>query len=1001
MARENDNEANEGSIGGVAKQCRARFEECLHLQPLVQYEWAENRLAEFNLWAAGTGAFAGERASLDSRLAHQPDTRDFVINILSLLQGCIEKCRDVALGLPEEAIFKDIPTLGTSDPAGHTGTETPEPPELIPRSFSPWSDMSSTDSWPEETPAGALDLSSSSCATVQYEVEQVLDSLTRIAVVIRKSGANFRNQKADRLFDPKAHQKLRSHLEILVLARGSKTGRDRWDVDARDLTPIQERLMISNLRRRNRFVYAQRHAQKLGIDAEKAHSNPEPSRDDSPMTVDKITPQTQITVPESPALPLGLDNTPGASSAIMSATTASAVDSQIEERHDDTIREDQHQTLTASAAVLAPSGLSSCPLCDETDTADSERLLDHVLEHVHEFSMRSLPWPTAETGDDENRVWDYFRNNDYFDEGTDGQSSRLTVSDASDQDLAGLASLPSNGSFAPSDVENIYPDSAGDHGFQYTAKSMSFDEAAMTKRQELLEDLRNKILACRRGENASAIVCFSDLKDVYKGRLQDIQAIARLTTEQATEVLTQMLKLFSFFVILPAPLEWFDQFQSLFFAGASHSSFQDKHMPLHKALAANLKLEHFLYRWPEQYLLIPAVIDFGTDKPQIITDKRIRLPYLESPGNYDGGFGGVKCWMLAPEHIDRGETQYKNPVAAAVKTFIGLPNEVGYKQILKKRLTGVKGLSLHQAILGLANGEIKIFLPWPEHGSLDTFLSGGQNPSEWNAGYYFPAAFPRAEQSIDRLATALLKQCFSVAGAMKFLHDGFPGRLDRYYCVCMDLKPDNILIFQGSAESMVGTWKITDFSISVIKHWTDPVNFVGTVGDLFRKYTVDTEASREQGAYTPPEVLSTTSRDSRRLGRGVDVWAFGAIFAEVLAFTLGHAPEVDRLTAIRRAGVSVVADDYFYSRKSSASLAVPGQQAGELQFELKPGVQDWLFECVDKWSEDRLYVKYWVRCISRALSVDHERRPTATQLLDDVGITQTSAFTVVGEDLPS
>jgi hypothetical protein len=88
-----DNEVGT-SISEVAQQCQASLQKCLYLQPLMQYEWAENRLAEFNLWAAGTGAFAGERASLDARLALELETHTFVISILILLLGCIEKCQD-------------------------------------------------------------------------------------------------------------------------------------------------------------------------------------------------------------------------------------------------------------------------------------------------------------------------------------------------------------------------------------------------------------------------------------------------------------------------------------------------------------------------------------------------------------------------------------------------------------------------------------------------------------------------------------------------------------------------------------------------------------------------------------------------------------------------------------------------------------------------------------------------------------------------------------------
>ncbi len=61
--------------------------------PLMDYEWAENRLAEFTLWASGIGVFAGERASLDSRLATEWETKNLVLSILTLLLACIEKCQ--------------------------------------------------------------------------------------------------------------------------------------------------------------------------------------------------------------------------------------------------------------------------------------------------------------------------------------------------------------------------------------------------------------------------------------------------------------------------------------------------------------------------------------------------------------------------------------------------------------------------------------------------------------------------------------------------------------------------------------------------------------------------------------------------------------------------------------------------------------------------------------------------------------------------------------------
>lgn len=88
------------SIHEVAKQCQEALRKCTHLWPLMEYEWAENRLAEFSLWAAGTGAFALERASLDSRLAIEWETKSLVINLLILLLGCIDKCQKAGMAPP-------------------------------------------------------------------------------------------------------------------------------------------------------------------------------------------------------------------------------------------------------------------------------------------------------------------------------------------------------------------------------------------------------------------------------------------------------------------------------------------------------------------------------------------------------------------------------------------------------------------------------------------------------------------------------------------------------------------------------------------------------------------------------------------------------------------------------------------------------------------------------------------------------------------------------------
>lgn len=129
--------------------------------------------------------------------------------------------------------------------------------------------------------------------------------------------------------------------------------------------------------------------------------------------------------------------------------------------HGGTIGEGQYSTLLLDAARPAPSGISRCPLCDETAPADSDTLLEHIAEHLHSFALLSLPWPRDESQDEDHESTDYFKSNDYFDDGSEDQSNQNNTGTESDRDEDGLESLPSNAS-APRSVLSLI--SSGDEG---------------------------------------------------------------------------------------------------------------------------------------------------------------------------------------------------------------------------------------------------------------------------------------------------------------------------------------------------------------------------------------------------------------------------------------------------------------------------------------------------------------------------------------------------------
>jgi hypothetical protein len=200
---------------------------------LMHQEWAENRLADFNLWASSAGASATGKASLDYRLRENLDAHTILINLLSMLRILVQKC--ISQGKVRALTVSSLTDAHLI--AGEVGY----------------------------TAAGL----SSKETTSRKDVEDNINQLTRLTVAIRKAGTRARLQKADSSFNPDDSQlvTLRQHLEFLLLVRPDEHGGS--DSSGKQLglarvNPIQQRLIDANLRRRNRFLYAQKHARRLG-----------------------------------------------------------------------------------------------------------------------------------------------------------------------------------------------------------------------------------------------------------------------------------------------------------------------------------------------------------------------------------------------------------------------------------------------------------------------------------------------------------------------------------------------------------------------------------------------------------------------------------------------------------------------------------------------------------------------------------------------------------------
>lgn len=186
---------------------------------LMKDEWAENRLADFKLWAKGAGALAPDGASLDHRLSSNEETHSIILNLLLMLAVLVEDCMNVATDPGRTALGAEL-----------------ENAEL----------------------------------TSMRDVDDNLSQLTRVLIAVRKSGTRSRLEKADAKFDPLSspNRAFRRHLELLLLLRPGQEQTSNSileEFNQARLTAIQLRLIDANLRRRNRFLYAQKHAEKLSL----------------------------------------------------------------------------------------------------------------------------------------------------------------------------------------------------------------------------------------------------------------------------------------------------------------------------------------------------------------------------------------------------------------------------------------------------------------------------------------------------------------------------------------------------------------------------------------------------------------------------------------------------------------------------------------------------------------------------------------------------------------
>ena len=173
--------------------------------------------------------------------------------------------------------------------------------------------------------------------------------------------------------------------------------------------------------------------------------------------------------------------------------------------------------------------------------------------------------------------------------------------------------------------------------------------------------------------------------------------------------------------------------------------------------------------------------------------------------------------------------------------------------------------------------------------------------------------------SIDQKAT-IFGRTIGLAGALAYLHEGLDlsSTNKKLHCYHLDLKPQNILIFEADGNDI---WKISDFGISRIKSVPRdrPHGQYDSVSEhlldkIFNpKKDVDLSSgvknARFGGTYAAPEARE----EHDMVTRNSDVWSLGCVLVLVLTFLESQSRGIHQFQQVREKNRK---HDWFFDSKA-------------------------------------------------------------------------------------
>ncbi|KAF8848231.1 kinase-like protein [Acephala macrosclerotiorum] len=523
--------------------------------------------------------------------------------------------------------------------------------------------------------------------------------------------------------------------------------------------------------------------------------------------------------------------------------------------------------------------------------------------------------------------------------------------------------------------------------------------------QVMSKVLTEIVLAMKRSEKPSkAYVCYDDLKQIWSegSKISALLQPSGLSHAQIDFVKANMIIILSTLVYIGAT-DCLAVFRARFFKPlTSHQShFHDARIPyLEKSKLEFLSTEPALQEqfFDNQFRFNPVAIEIHESQTTQKIHPKARLPFeTRLKGVGVGGFGTVDCVKISPRYIKQPGGWYSDDVyTVACKKIIvakDFDKEKENLQILKESLTSHVRIMLH--LCTIEHGPNRyILLPYAAYGDLEVFLHCGYTAGpEPEKKYEFDNIFKGFEQNVN-ITFPLLAECWSLANALEWLHKEI--KIDKTYdtvfCAHMDLKPANILIVP-SDESVVGKWMISDFGISVFKKDTQQHDSeYGSIGDYISQVTMNTRPKRQEGTYQAPEVKlaenifqqsSHLTPDQRGIGRKSDIWSFGCILSEVLAFSQGRDKLVIEFSKSRGQNAR---DNYFYDEKFTAPrqylTTTQNPMSQPKEYVVRPAVISWLDELCTRTASPQQWIDCCVGTIKEILIPDPVKRPDATEVLE-------------------